>query len=182
MLQVQRLLIIEDDELLASALALALAPRCDQVCVARTLGLARDMLEPPPAVVLVDFALPDGTAEGLLVALNRLRPLPLVIAISGAATSEEAFRIARMGVRAYLPKPFDLDQLLLAWDSALQAPPDLDFWARCAVGTIPLRVIEDRVRSTMVDEAMAKTGGSRRGAARMLDVSRQLLQHMLKCA
>jgi hypothetical protein len=34
----------------------------------------------------------------------------------------------------------------------------------------------------MVDEALARAGGSRRAAARVLAISRQLLQHMLRKA
>jgi transcriptional regulator with PAS, ATPase and Fis domain len=32
----------------------------------------------------------------------------------------------------------------------------------------------------MIDEALAKSRGSRRAAAKLLDISRQLLQHVLR--
>lgn len=138
------------------------------------------MLHPTPPMVLLDFSLPDGTAEDLLAELAALQPLPALIAMSGTASSDEAFRIAQAGVSAYLSKPFDLAALDAAWHQALHDAPDLALWARRAVGKLPLRVVEDSVRQSMVGEALARTSGSRKGAARLLEVSRQLLQHVLK--
>ena len=112
--------------------------------------------------------------------LHGLRPFPLVIAMSGAASSEEAFRLAQKGVCAFLPKPFDLQQLGAVWERALSEPPPVEPWIRQAVGKLPLRALEDRVRETMLDEALARSRGSRKGAARLLEISRQLLQHMIK--
>lgn len=51
---------------------------------------------------------------------------------------------------------------------------------RTAVGQIGVRDLEGLVRSTMVAEAIGRTGGNRRAAARLLGVSRQHLQHMLR--
>ena len=62
----------------------------------------------------------------------------------------------------------------------LAEPPDLTPYVRASVGIVPLQHIEEHVRHTMLQEALARSGGNRRGAARMLKVSRQLLQHMLR--
>jgi hypothetical protein len=40
--------------------------------------------------------------------------------------------------------------------------------------------VEELARGTMVREALARSQGSRTGAARLLRVSRQLLQHILR--
>ncbi|WP_437764056.1 helix-turn-helix domain-containing protein [Sorangium sp. So ce764] len=40
--------------------------------------------------------------------------------------------------------------------------------------------VEEQVRTILVDEALARAGGSRRKAAQLLNISRQLLQHSLR--
>ena len=53
---------------------------------------------------------------------------------------------------------------------------------RGVVGERSLHEVEREVRATMVNEALTRAGGSRREAARLLKVSRQLLQHILRQA
>jgi two-component system, response regulator RegA len=53
-------------------------------------------------------------------------------------------------------------------------------WRTRDVGRVPLHELEAEVRHAMLGEAIARAEGSRRGAARLLSVSRQLMQHMLR--
>lgn len=175
------LLIVEDTASLAETLRQALAPRAHQVRVANTLRAAREAIAAsPPDAVLLDVNLPDGSALELMEDLRALTPWPHVIAMSGSASPEEAFRLAQAGVRAFVPKPVQLDRLEEVWNQTLQHPPSLLPLVRASVGKVPLRDLEEQVREAMVDEALARAQGSRRGAAKMLDVSRQVLQHILK--
>jgi transcriptional regulator with GAF, ATPase, and Fis domain len=48
------------------------------------------------------------------------------------------------------------------------------------VGQLGLREMEDQVRRSMVEEALSRSAGSRRSAARLLNVTRQTLQHILR--
>jgi hypothetical protein len=50
---------------------------------------------------------------------------------------------------------------------------------RAVIGRVPLQEIEVWVRETAVAEALARSRGSIRGAARLLGMSRQRLQHIL---
>jgi DNA-binding NtrC family response regulator len=179
-MELGRILIVEDDPALSATLHGALGPRARQVCTARSLQEAARMLEPPPDVVLMDYALPDGTVEPLLQQMRQSRPAPLVIAMSGAVSTEVAFALAQKGVRAFLQKPFDLQQLCAVCERSLSEPPQFDDALRQAVGRVPLRTLEVQVRDIMIDEALAKSRGSRRAAAKLLDISRQLLQHVLR--
>jgi two-component system response regulator RegA len=133
-----------------------------------------------PDLLLLDVALPDGRAGDVLDAVRDLSPAPRIIALSGAAGPDESFALAARGVRLYLKKPINLAELEHAVKVALSEPPDLVPHVRSAVGLIPIQDVEEKVRATMVDEALARGKGSRRAAARALGISRQLLQHILR--
>ncbi|NOK16123.1 response regulator [Corallococcus carmarthensis] len=178
--RVRHLLLVEDSERLASVLEDALRSHAEHITHVTTLAAARRVLkEHPPDAVLLDVSLPDGTSDTLLEDLQAVEPLPHVIAISGNATAEQAFRLASGGVRAFLPKPLDLARLEEVWTRTLSRPPDLVHALRASAGQVPLHQLEGVVRDTLVDEALAKSEGSVRGAAKLLRISRQLLQHIL---
>ncbi len=173
--------VVEDDVELRAALAAALASSADEF---RGCGTVREGLallaDWSPDVVLLDLTLPDGSAFDVLAAIRRRKPTPLVVAISGTATPPDAFRLAEAGVRAFLQKPFTMAELRAALERALAEPPDLAPPLRSTVGRHGLREVESEVREELVREALARSGGSRRAAARLLGISRQLLQHILR--
>lgn len=174
-------LVVEDDDRLRPVLVEALASLGFEVKEAGSVGAATVILEASaPDLLLLDVALPDGRALDLLAVVERVAPRPSVVAMSGAAGPDESFRLAERGVRAYLEKPIQLDELTRAVERALSEPPDLAPHLRSAVGRVPIKDVEATVRSTMVDEALARGKGSRRAAARVLGISRQLLQHILR--
>lgn len=178
---VRHLLIVEDSERLASTLREVFLARAVKISLAGGLAAARDILsrEQPDAIIL-DVALPDGDGASLLPDIRALESLPHVIAISGAATPVEAFRLAQGGVRAFLPKPLDLAQLEALWSETIASPPGLNAALRASVGGMALHTLEDLVRDTVVDEALARANGSIRGASKLLHISRQLLQQILR--
>lgn len=133
-----------------------------------------------PAILLVDVRLPDGSALELLRAVRSRTPTPLTLAMSGVATPGEAFALANLGVRAFLPKPFDARVLANTLQTAQQTPPETLPHIRTAVGHVGLKEMESQVRQAMVGEALSHCGGNRRAAARLLRVSRQFLQHVLR--
>lgn len=57
---------------------------------------------------------------------------------------------------------------------------DLTAVLRATVGARPLAEVEQAARRVMVMEALARTGGSKTAAAKLLQISRQLLQHILR--
>jgi DNA-binding NtrC family response regulator len=124
--------------------------------------------------------LPDGDAFGLLELASQRRPAPVAIAVSGQTSTEDAFRLAQVGCRAYLEKPFDLDRLAERIERALSEAPKLDALVAASVGRTPMRELQTEVRRVMVEQALAKAEGSRSGAARLLSVSRQAVQQMVR--
>jgi DNA-binding response OmpR family regulator len=178
---VERLLIVDDSPALLRSLSEALAHRARHVETAASISSARALLRAfEPELLLLDVALPDGNAFDLLTDFDGSKRTPAVIALSGAAGPAEGFRLAAIGVREYLQKPVTAAALTAAVDRALNQPPDLRPHLRALVGHRPLKELEAEVRDVMVDEALIRARGSRRGAATLLSLSRQLLQHILR--
>ena len=179
-------LIVEDDELLGTTLVEALG-RLGFVSIrCRTLREAREYLDNESAalhldLLLLDVLLPDGTALDLLHEVARRTPLKAVVAISGAVQPAQSFELGQLGVECFVPKPIDLVTREQAVDQALTRPVDLRPALRKLVGRRAIGDVETEVRSVMVEEAVARAG-SVRGAARLLSISRQLLQHILRNA
>ena len=69
--------------------------------------------------VVSDVMMPDGDALDLLPAIRRKRPELPVIVMSAQNTVMTAIRAAEMGAYEYLPKPFDLREVLSQVNKAL---------------------------------------------------------------
>jgi two-component system, response regulator RegA len=173
--------LVEDHERLRRSLSRALEAWAEKVHATDNVTEAlRLVADERPQLVVTDVRLPDGSGLEVARAASRSTPMPAVVALSGEATADEAFRLAEFGVRGYLNKPVQLDELNSAIGKALGEAPALDAGLRNAVGKVDLLDFETNVRRTLIDEAMAKAGGNKARAAELLAVSRQLLQHMLR--
>jgi DNA-binding NtrC family response regulator len=176
----ERALIVEDDVRLAPALKTMLTPLFAEVRVVDRAERCLELLVSwVPDLLVLDVCLPDGSAFDVLEHLKMCSPTPVVIAMSGMATATETFRLGQLGVRSYLTKPFGTQELEAALAAAEQAP-DFRLQLRNMVGSRPVHSVEEEVRKQMLSEAIAQARGNRRQAARLLNVSRQLLQHMLR--
>lgn len=131
-------------------------------------------------LLLLDFRLQDGISTDFLRDFPQDIPFPVVVSISGEAEPAQAFHLAQLGVRSYLKKPFGLSDVEAAVERALISGSDVAPQLRATVGHRPLAELEGQVRRAMVTEALAQKGGSIRGAAGLLGISRQLLHHILK--
>ena len=180
-----RALVVEDDPLLAGSLTDQLGDWGFDADSVGTVAAARAVLGEPWTLVLLDLALPDGSGMEVAAALARhtSRP-PLVVAVTGTAKVEEGFQLAKLGVRAYLPKPLnvaDLRQTIrLLLEESSQNQLSVEAVARAEVGSASYQEITARVRRAMVERALALTGGSKTGAARLLGVSRQAVQQLIR--
>jgi two-component system, response regulator RegA len=175
-----RALVVDDEERLRRAVAEALDGWASEVRTAGSIAQALALFEEwQPELLVLDFRLPDGDARGLLREIARGPRVPSTIAMSAFAKPEHSFELAQLGVRAYLEKPFTAKGLESALGQAL-SPPDLTPQLREAVGRSGLQEVEESVRRTMVAEALSRAHGSRRMAARLLGVSRQFVQHVLR--
>lgn len=178
--KMDRVLIVEDDHELRSVLAGSARERGYVVQEAATCRDALRRVEECPDLVIVDIRLPDGNGLEVIERCSQLVPIPLVVSISGEATPEEAFKVSQAGASGYLAKPHTLEDLWRKVDEAAVRPPEIAPALAATVGHRPMREVQSDVRRVMVDQAMGLTGGSRRGAARLLHVSRQAVQQFLR--
>lgn len=110
---VPSVLVVEDDELIASSLQRALTATGYEASVAGSVAAAEVALEAaPPDLVVCDLGLPDGDGLDLIARLRRSHPrLPVLVL---TARDEEADVVAGLSTGAvdYVSKPFRLAELL----------------------------------------------------------------------
>ncbi len=180
--QFRHVLVVEDEEPIREAVGRIVRAWGAESTLAETATAARHRLEgaPPPDLILIDVHLPDDSAFSVLEAAARLSPTPISIAMSGVASPDEAFRLAQGGVRGYLPKPFSIDELKKTIWRAVSEPPALDPAITARVGHVGMKDVQHQVRIVMVREALARARGSRSHAARLLHVTRQAIQQIVR--
>ncbi len=178
--QFNRVLVVEDDVDQRRGIARFAASWGLQVLEAGTAGEAIALLQPPPDLIILDIRLPDEPGFAVLEAAQWVLPAPIKIAFSGVASPEEAFRLAKYGVRAYLQKPVSFQQLEAAVRDAQGNEPELTPLVQGCVGHLSVRAVQQNVRDVMVCQALALADGNRSGAARLLHVTRQAVQQMIR--
>ena len=65
-------------------------------------------------LVITDVVMPDENGLDLIPRIKRVRPELRVVVMSAQSTLMTAVKAAQRGAFEYLPKPFDLKELLLA--------------------------------------------------------------------
>jgi two-component system, OmpR family, response regulator len=106
-----RVLLVEDDAVLASAVCDYLARDACAVDWAASLATARGCLVTNYAVVLLDLGLPDGNGLALLPQLIRQDEPPVVVILTAQDRLSDRVRGLDAGADDYLVKPFDLPEL-----------------------------------------------------------------------
>jgi DNA-binding NtrC family response regulator len=112
-----RILIVDDEEVIASTLKEFLQSESFDVAVAQDLGTALEQVEGfEPEVVLCDVQLPGADGITVLDRTLQLRPETLFIMITAFATVENAVAAFQRGAHDYLMKPVLFDDLLVRID------------------------------------------------------------------
>jgi DNA-binding NtrC family response regulator len=116
-----RILIIDDDELLVASLSDFLTGKGYEVhaCHSGQKGISNFEKTQPP-VVLLDQELPDVMGLDVCRKLLEIDPTAKIIFITGYATVRYAVDAMQAGAFNYLSKPFELDELLIAIDFAVK--------------------------------------------------------------
>jgi len=117
----QRLLIVEDEQALANAMARTLRSRGFEADIALSGAEARERFGSVDyALVLMDIRLPDESGYGLLEELHKKRPPPAVVMISGVDDPELGKAAVEHGAYGYYVKPVGATEMYLAAVNALR--------------------------------------------------------------
>ncbi len=116
-------LIADDDRSIRTVLTQALGRSGYQVrATASAATLWRWVEDGEGDVVITDVLMPDENGLDLVPRIRRIRPELPVIVMSAQSTLTTAVQATQRGAFDYLPKPFDLTDLLSVVDRALKQP------------------------------------------------------------
>jgi two-component system nitrogen regulation response regulator GlnG len=116
-------LIADDDRSIRTVLTQALGRSGYQVrATSSAATLWRWVEDGEGDVVITDVIMPDENGLDLIPRIKRIRPELPVIVMSAQSTLTTAVQATQRGAFDYLPKPFDLADLLAVVDRALKAP------------------------------------------------------------
>ncbi|MCA9415301.1 MAG: response regulator [Candidatus Omnitrophica bacterium] len=117
----ERILVVDDDPSVLDFLAKLLVRQGYQVETASSFGEAITLLQESPfALTLTDLSLPDGNGIDLINRVHSRDPHAICILITGFGTMESAIDAIHARVYDFLPKPFDMNQLLATVRNGLE--------------------------------------------------------------
>lgn len=115
------ILVIDDDIGLRKTLLDILKARGYETFAAENGAEGLALLQGTPVnLVLTDLGLPDMSGIDILSKVKALYPAIQVIILTGSATFDSAVEATNLGVFSYLLKPYDVDQLFLQIQRAIE--------------------------------------------------------------
>src|SRR6516225_5174857 len=114
------ILVVDDDQLIRWALTSRLQDEGYRVLEAETTSEALKRFREGVDLVLLDYKLPDGDGLDVLKQIKSADPDTLVIMLTGHSSVETAVEAMKLGAYHYANKPFNLDEIALLVQKALE--------------------------------------------------------------
>ena len=121
MTQMQRVVVVDDEGRLADLVCLSLTVQGYAASAHTSAAEALQVFDTEHVdVVITDLRMPDMDGRQLMHAVKQRSPDTAVIIMTAYASVRDAVDLVKQGAYDFVPKPFDMDELLSAVDRALQ--------------------------------------------------------------
>jgi DNA-binding NtrC family response regulator len=114
------ILVVDDEQLIRWSLTSRLTDEGYRVMEAETAAQALERHREGVDLVLLDYRLPDGDGLSVLKQMKSVDPDTLVILLTGYSSVEMAVEAMKQGAYHYANKPFNLDEIVLLVEKALE--------------------------------------------------------------
>lgn len=171
--QAYSILLADDDEVFRQRLALAFSRRGFTVYQAGDFDSAMVVLrEYEPELAVIDLRMPGRSGIELVAEARRLQPALKIVVLTGYGSIVTASQAIKLGALQYLPKPADVDEILLAFskDDELSIAIDHNELSPPSLA---------RVEWEHIQRVLADCDGNISEAARKLNIHRRSLQRKL---
>jgi DNA-binding NtrC family response regulator len=117
----ERILVVDDEEIMRDVLSALLASENYAVDLARNAGEALEMARDGDyGAVLLDLMMPDMDGLGVLEKFQKMQHPPVTIILTAFASVEKAVKATKLGAFDFITKPFKNDEILVAVKNALE--------------------------------------------------------------